>query len=154
MLGINVETIILSKMGPYLDTLSAEQRQVKLAEYKEAAQDTIQGTIDEAEAYIEAINNTCVEIATQVPLTIAQISSLALLLDPTAKVTQLTTIMQSVGNQKDQLSRAKSQLASLKNILSQLGVQNTIVDTLATSIETAAELIDTIPSTIPENNNI
>lgn len=144
-LGINVETIINLKMGSYLDTLSPEDRHKKLEEYKKAAQDTLQGSIEEAENLITSIQSTCKEITTQVPLTITQIASLVTMVDPTAKAAQLTTILQSVGSQKDQLNRASAQLSTLKNILGQLGVSNTIVDTLADSIETVKGLINTIP---------
>lgn len=144
-LGINVETIINLKMGSYLDTLSPDDRQKKLEEYKKAAQDTLQGSIEEAENLITSIQSTCKEITTQVPLTITQIASLVTMVDPTAKAAQLTTIVQSVGSQKDQVNRASAQLSTLKNILSQLSVSSTIVDTLTDSIETVKGLLNTIP---------
>ena len=144
-LGISIKSVIEAKFGPYLDTLSPDKREEKLNQYIEAAGSSLQGTINEAETLADSIQSTCTTIATSVPTTIAQVASLVTMVDPTAKAAQLTTIIESIGNSKDQLKRASSQVESLSNILVQLSMSNHIVDTLKTAISTASALLSTIP---------
>lgn len=145
VLNISVEEVVKAKMGPYLDSLSEEKAKEKLDQYVSVANDTIQSTLNEAEALIASVQNTIKEITIQVPLTIAQIASLVTMVDPTAKAAQLTTIKQAVGNQKDQLERANSQVQSLNGILIALSVTNPIVETLVSGVQTAKNLLSTIP---------
>lgn len=144
-LGISVKSVIEAKFGPYLDSLPEEEREEKLNSYLEAASSSIQGTINEADSMVDSITSTCTEITTSVPTTIAQVASLVSMVDPTAKAAQLTTIIQSVGNMKDQLKRASSQLESLKNILVQLSFSSPVIDSLSSAISTATALLSTIP---------
>ena len=144
-LGISVKAVVEAKFGSYLNTLSPEEKQEKLNSYIEAAGASLEGTIAEGEALADSVQNTCTSIVTAVPTTIAQVASIAAMIDPTAKAAQLTTIIQSISNLKDQLKRASSQVESLSNILVQLSMTNPIVDTLKTAISTASALLDTIP---------
>lgn len=144
-LGISVKGVIEVKFGPYLNSLPAEEREQKLQSYIEAASPSIQGTINEAESLVDSIRSTCASIATSVPLTIAQVASLVSIIDPTAKAAQLTTIIESVSNSKDQLNRALSQVESLSNILTQLSMSSSMVEALKATINDVKVLLNTIP---------
>lgn len=144
-LGISVQAVVEAKFGSYLNTLSPEEKQEKLNSYIEAAGASLGGVIAEAEALADSVQTTCTSIATSVPTTIAQIASLVTMVDPTAKAAQLTTIIESISNSKDRLKRAFSQVESLSNILIQLSMSSTIVETLKSAITTASALLDTIP---------
>ncbi len=144
-LGISVKSVIEAKFGPYLDTLSQEDREKKLNSYIEAAGNSLEGAIKEAEALVDSVQSTCTSIVSAVPTTIAQVASIVTMIDPTAKAAQLTTIIQTVSNLKDQLKRASSQVESLSSLLVQLSMSNQVVDTLKTAISTASSLLNTIP---------
>ena len=144
-LGISIKSVIEAKFGPYLDTLPEDKREEKLNQYIEAAGNSLQGTINEAETLVDSIQSTCTTIVASVPTTITQVASLVTMIDPTAKAAQLTTIIESISNYKDQLKRASSQVESLSNILVQLSMSNPIVNTLKTAISTASALLSTIP---------
>lgn len=144
-LGISVKSVIEAKFGPYLDTLSQEDREKKLNSYIEAAGSSLEGAIKEAEALVDSVQSTCTSIISAVPTTIAQVASLVTMIDPTAKAAQLITITQTVSNLKDQLKRASSQVESLSNLLVQLSMSNQVVDSLKTAISTASSLLNTIP---------
>lgn len=144
-LGISVKAVVEAKFGSYLNSLPEDMREEKLNGYIEAAGSSIEGTIKEAEALADSVTTTCTSIATSVPTTIAQVASLVSMIDPTAKAAQLTTIIESISNAKDQLKRASSQVESLSNILVQLSMSNPIVDTLKSAISTASTLLSTIP---------
>lgn len=144
-LGISTEAVIEAKFGAYLNTLSPEQRKKKLEEYKQAAGDSIEATISEAEALADSIQSTVGNIATFVPNTIAQVASLVTMVDPTAKAAQLITIKESISSNKDNLNRANAQLQSLNNIVGQLGIDVPALKVLKPSISSAISLLDTIP---------
>ena len=144
-LGISVRSVIEAKFGPYLDTLSQEDREKKLNSYIEAASSSLEGAIKEAEALVDSVQSTCTSIVSAVPTTIAQVASIVTMIDPTAKAAQLTTIIQTVSNLKDQLKRASSQVESLSSLLVQLSMSNQVVDALKTAISTASSLLNTIP---------
>lgn len=144
-LGISVKAVVEAKFCSYLNTLSPEEKQEKLNSYVEAAGASLEGTIAEAEALADSVQTTCTSIATSVPTTIAQVASLVTMIDPTAKAAQLTTIIESISNSKDQLKRASSQVESLSNILVQLSMSSPIVETLKSAISAASALLDTIP---------
>ena len=144
-LGISVKSVIEAKFGPYLDTLSQEDREKKLNSYIEAAGSSLKGAIKEAEALVDSVQSTCTSIVSAVPTTIAQVASIVTMIDPTAKAAQLTTIIQTVSNLKDQLKRASSQVESLSSLLVQLSMSNQVVDALKTAISTASSLLNTIP---------
>ena len=144
-LGISVRSVIEAKFGPYLDTLSQEDRDKKLNSYIEAAGSSLESAIKEAEALVDSVQSTCTSIVSAVPTTIAQVASIVTMIDPTAKAAQLTTIIQMVSNLKDQLKRASSQVESLSSLLVQLSMSNQVVDTLKTAISTASSLLNTIP---------
>lgn len=144
-LGISVEQVVKAKFGPYLDSLSKEEAEKKLKEYVDTAKDSIQGAIDEASGLGDSIQSTCTGIVTQVPLIISQIAGVAGSIDPAGKVSQLATIATTVSGLKDQVKRAAAQLGSMVNIVTQLGVDIPILNTLNTAIQTATSLLNTIP---------
>ena len=144
-LGISVEAVVKAKFGPYLDTLSPEERDKKLKEYVDTSKESIQGAIDEAQGLVDSVISTVEGIPVTVTGMIAQVASVAAMVDPSAKAAQATSIVDSISNLKDQLKRCLSQTSSLSNILTQLSMSNPIVDTLNTAIGAASSLLDTIP---------
>ena len=143
---IPVEEVVEAKMGPYLDSIKdPEKRKAVVQGYVEAAKESIESAVKEAESLIESINTSLKGVTMAVPTIITQVASLAGMLDPVAKAAQLTTIKQSVDTLKDSLSRASSQLQQVMSIGTQIGVPIPGASALTGAISAASSLISTIP---------
>lgn len=143
---IPVEEVVEAKMGPYLDSIKdPEKRKEVVQGYVDAAKESIESAVKEAESLIESINTSLKGVTMAVPTIITQVASLAGMLDPVAKAAQLTTIKQSVDTLKDNLSRASSQLQQVMSIGTQIGVPIPGASALTGAISAASSLISTIP---------
>lgn len=143
---IPVEEVVEAKMGPYLDSIKdPEKRKEVVQGYVDAARDSIESTVKEAESLMDSINTSIQGVTMAVPTIIIQVGSLVAMIDPTAKAAQLTTIKQSVDTLKDNLSRASSQLQQVMTISTQLGVPIPGASALTGAISAAYALISTIP---------
>lgn len=143
---IPVEEVVEAKMGPYLDSIKdPEKRKEVVQGYVDAAKESIESAVKEAESLIESINTSLKGVTMAVPTIITQVASLAGMLDPVAKAAQLTTIKQSVDTLKDNLSRASSQLQQVMSIGTQIGVPIPGASALTRAISAASSLISTIP---------
>ena len=143
---IPVEEVVEAKMGPYLDSIKdPEKRKEVVQGYVDAAKESIESAVKEAESLIESINTSLKGVTMAVPTIITQVASLSAMIDPTAKAAQLTTIKQSVDTLKDNLSRASSQLQQVMSIGTQIGVPIPGASALTGAISAASSLIGTIP---------
>lgn len=143
---IPVEEVVEAKMGPYLDSIKdPEKRKEVVQGYVDAAKESIESAVKEAESLIESINTSLKGVTMAVPTIITQVASLAGMLDPVAKAAQLTTIKQSVDTLKDNISRASSQLQQVMSIGTQIGVPIPGASALTGAISAASSLISTIP---------
>lgn len=143
---IPVEEVVEAKMGPYLDSIKdPEKRKEVVQGYVDAAKDSIESAVKEAESLMDSINTSIQGVTMAVPTIIIQVGSLVAMVDPTAKAAQLTTIKQSVDTLKDNLSRASSQLQQVMTISTQLGVPIPGASALTGAISAASTLISTIP---------
>ena len=143
---IPVEEVVEAKMGPYLDSIKdPEKRKEVVQGYVDAAKESIESAVKEAESLIESINTSLKGVTMAVPTIITQVASLAGMIDPVAKAAQLTTIKQSVDTLKDNLSRASSQLQQVMSIGTQIGVPIPGASALTGAISAASSLIGTIP---------
>ena len=143
---IPVEEVVEAKMGPYLDSIKdPEKRKEVVQGYVDAAKESIESAVKEAESLIEYINTSLKGVTMAVPTIITQVASLAGMIDPVAKAAQLTTIKQSVDTLKDNLSRASSQLQQVMSIGTQIGVPIPGASALTGAISAASSLISTIP---------
>lgn len=143
---IPVEEVVEAKIGPYLDSIKdPEKRKEVVQGYVDAAKESIESAVKEAESLIESINTSLKGVTMAVPTIITQVASLAGMLDPVAKAAQLTTIKQSVDTLKDNLSRASSQLQQVMSIGTQIGVPIPGASALTGAISAASSLISTIP---------
>lgn len=143
---IPVEEVVEAKMGPYLDSIKdPEKRKEVVQGYVDAAKESIESAVKEAESLIESINTSLKGVTMAVPTIITQVASLAGMIDPVAKAAQLTTIKQSVDTLKDNLSRASSQLQQVMSIGTQIGVPIPGASALTGAISAASSLISTIP---------
>ena len=143
---ISVEEVVEAKMGSYLDSIKdPEKRKEVVQGYVDAAKESIESAVKEAESLMESINTSIKGVTMAVPTIITQVASLSAMIDPTAKVAQLTTIKQSVDTLKDNLSRASSQLQQVMSISTQIGVPIPGVSDLTGAISVASSLIGTIP---------
>ena len=143
---IPVEEVVEAKMGPYLDSIKdPEKRKEVVQGYVDAAKESIESAVKEAESLMESINTSLKGVTMAVPTIIIQVASLAGMIDPVAKAAQLTTIKQSVDTLKDNLSRASSQLQQVMSIGTQIGVPIPGASALTGAISAASSLISTIP---------
>lgn len=143
---IPVEEVVEAKMGPYLDSIKDPDKRKEVVQgYVDAAKESIESAVKEAESLIESINTSLKGVTMAVPTIITQVASLAGMLDPVAKAAQLTTIKQSVDTLKDNLSRASSQLQQVMSIGTQIGVPIPGASALTGAISAASSLISTIP---------
>lgn len=143
---IPVEEVVEAKMGPYLDSIKdPEKRKEVVQGYVDAAKESIESAVKEAESLIESINTSLKGVTMAVPTIITQVASLAGMIDPVAKAAQLTTIKQSVDTLKDNISRASSQLQQVMSIGTQIGVPIPGASALTGAISAASSLISTIP---------
>ena len=143
---IPVEEVVEAKMGPYLDSIKdPEKRKEVVQGYVDAAKESIESAVKEAESLIESINTSLKGVTMAVPTILTQVASLAGMIDPVAKAAQLTTIKQSVDTLKDNLSRASSQLQQVMSIGTQIGVPIPGASALTGAISAASSLICTIP---------
>ena len=143
---ISVEEVVEAKMGPYLDSIKdPEKRKEVMKGYVDAAKESIESAVKEAESLMESINTSLKGVTMAVPTIITQVASLSAMVDPTAKAAQLTTIKQSVDTLKDNLSRASSQLQQVMSIGTQMGVPIPGASILTGAISAASSLIGTIP---------
>ena len=143
---ISVEEVVEAKMGPYLDSIKDPDKRKEVVQgYVDAAKESIESAVKEAESLIESINTSLKGVTMAVPTIITQVASLAGMIDPVAKAAQLTTIKQSVDTLKDNLSRASSQLQQVMSIGTQIGVPIPGASALTGAISAASSLISTIP---------
>ena len=143
---IPVEEVVEAKIGPYLDSIKdPEKRKEVVQGYVDAAKESIESAVKEAESLMESINTSLKGVTMAVPTIITQVASLAGMIDPVAKAAQLTTIKQSVDTLKDNLSRASSQLQQVMSIGTQIGVPIPGASALTGAISAASSLISTIP---------
>lgn len=147
-LGLTVDSVIRVKCKPYLDTLSEDKANAYIQRMKDAAGDTIQLKIDEAEAILSSIQSTTQTCISNASSWATQISAIAVpdVQAPKAGAASLASLKNAVKMAKANLSVSSAQAETIQIILLGLGIGTSqiVTDSIA-AISTAKEALDAIP---------
>lgn len=147
-LGLTVDSVIRVKCKPYLDTLPEDKANAYIQRMKDAAGETIQFKIDEAEAILTSIQDTTQTCINNASSWATQIAAIAVpdVQAPKAGAASLLSLQNAVKMAKANLSVSSAQAETIQIILLGLGtgIPQVVIDAI-TAIDTANTALNSIP---------